>query len=105
MKQFKISIVGLFAILLGFGLSSFTKPAAPTPFTDSWFTYSSGSMTDPASYTYSSSEPACSQTTRLCAIHVLNDGIDQPDQSALTSLYNNNDQFSQPVEGVIKFKD
>jgi hypothetical protein len=104
MKRIRISIVALFAILCGFGLSSFTKPTPPKPYADSWFIYNSGSMTSPASYTYSSTEPACAQTTRLCAINVLNDGSNKPDQAALTSLYNNNDQFQEPVEGVIKFK-
>ncbi len=104
MKRIKISIVALFAIVCGLGLSSFTRTTAPAPVTDSWFIYNGGTMTSPGSYTYSSTEPTCAQTTRLCAIHVLNDGSDQPDQPALTSLYNNNNQFKQPVQGVIKFK-
>lgn len=104
MKKLKISIVALFAIICGLGLSSFTKLAPATPNADSWFIYNSGSMTSPASYTFSSTEPTCAETTRLCAIHVLNDGSNKPDQAALTSLYNNNDQFQEPVEGIIKFK-
>ncbi|MEO5990293.1 MAG: hypothetical protein ABIP68_01550 [Ferruginibacter sp.] len=104
MKRIRISIVALFAILCGLGLSSFTKPMTPKPYTDSWFIYDGGSMTAPSNYTFSSTVPTCAQTTRLCAIHVLNDGSDEHDQAALTALYNNNNQFKQPVQGVIKFK-
>jgi len=104
MKRIKVSIVALFAILCGFGLSSFTKPTPPKPYADSWFVYNSGSMTSPNSYTFSSTEPICAETSRLCAILVLNDGSNKPDQAALTSLYDNNDHFRKPVQGVIKFK-
>ena len=103
MKKFKISLFAVMAVILAITASSFTVKSIKTN-TEDWFAYGGGTMTDPNSYTYAGSEPSCAGTVRLCAIKVLNDGSGSPDQTALNSLYNSNNHFSQPVGGVIDFK-
>ena len=103
MKKFKISLLAVFAVILAITASSFTVRPTHTN-AEVWFTYDGGTMTDPASYTYAGTEPSCVGNTRLCAIKVLDDGSGSPDQSALNSLDNSSNHFSQPVSGVIDFK-
>lgn len=103
MKKLKISIVAVLAIVLSIGASSFTHRSSKV-LADEWFSYNGGTMTVPGNYTYEGTEPPCSGTATLCAIKVTNDGSNQPLQSALTLLYDNNNRFAAPVTNLIDFK-
>jgi hypothetical protein len=103
MKKLKLSLMGVFAIVLGIATSSFSTTQTSTTTNEEWFIYLGGSMTDPSSYSYNGTDPGCADTDELCAIKVTNDN-GQPDANALQELYDNNNQFSQPVQGVVEFR-
>ena len=105
MKKIKISLFAVLAIIIAMAASSFTTRSVHTN-TEEWFSYDGGTMTVPGNYTYEGSEPPCEEgQSSLCAIKVLNDGSGSPDQSALNTLYNaDNNHFAQPIEGSVDFK-
>jgi hypothetical protein len=104
MKNFKVSLLGLFAVLIGMAVSSFTIKPVPEANSVVWFNYVSGPVDDPASYSYQGEDPGCSNTNRLCAIRVMEDENQQPDADALQQLYDDNNNFTQPVANLIEFK-
>ena len=106
MKRLKISLVAMAAIVLGFAGSAFTNQPTHHNQTDTWFIYDgSGDRSQASSYIYDDgTEPPCpSSNVVLCAIKVMDDG-GQPNQDALTSLYENHSELTVPVANLIKFR-
>jgi hypothetical protein len=106
MKKVKVSLFGVLAIFIAIAASSFTiqRSQKKTNSVD-WFRYVSGPVDKASSYMISSTgDPECNDSEILCAIDVLNDGNDQPDQSALDFLYSHNSNLTEPVQGKVEFQ-
>jgi hypothetical protein len=105
MKKFKISMIAVFAIVMGIAASAFTVPK--TNLTDAWFTINGSS--DPSlatSYTYSGQTSPCSGNDVLCAIEGTQDPLHptQPRQMDVNSAKTASSNFTVPVAGQVDFK-
>lgn len=96
-------MLSVVAVCIGIFASSFSKANSSKAVAEEWFIYVGGPLNDPSSYTYNGSDPGCSSTDELCAIKVMNNN-GQPDADALQELYDDNNQFIQPVAGVVEFR-
>lgn len=99
-------MLAVIAMVLGIVGSAFTMhPSPKVTNTEDWFQYVSGPVDDASSYVISSTgDPGCDNTQQLCAIKVMNDGSDLPDQTALDFLYSHNNNLTQPVSDKVEFR-
>ncbi|MDB5199265.1 MAG: hypothetical protein JWO92_1228 [Chitinophagaceae bacterium] len=102
MKKFKISFLGVFAVLIGMMASSFSVKHLAKKETGVWFTYDGiGEKYEPSSYVLHGGDPGCDNTTELCAVRATNVN-DEPDEMELQTLYFNGD-LDEPGSGDVEF--
>ena len=105
MKRLKISMFAVIAIAMGIAASAFTL-TPKMPLTAAWFTYNSGPVGVPASYSYSGSMATCSGSNTFCEF----EGVRQtshpnlPTQASLNSASGQSNQFTVPKLGIVDFK-
>lgn len=102
MKKFKISILAIFAIIIGIAGSAFTSPNSKLQ-TDNWYVLANG--TDPTvrtNYTLST-EPDCEASPEtVCAIQVP-ESTTNPSQNALNAIMSASGNFTEDDPNV-KYK-
>ena len=104
MKRLKISMLAVFAIVMGIPASAFN--VKDTKLTDGWFTIENPSLPDnAASYKYYGPSSPCSGSIALCAIQgTRNPSIpSQPLQSSVNTDKAASVNFTIPAAGKVTF--
>lgn len=107
MKSLKISLVALFAMVIGICSSAFTA-ANTAPVADDWFLYDgSGSVTDINNYNYTGSIASCNSNIRMCAFKGQRQAAPNqhlPTPASLSSASSASSNFTIPVANLVVFK-
>ena len=103
MKKFRISFLGVLAIIIGLMASSFSVKQGTKTGSGVWFTYNGGTKSLQASYDPAGGDPMCDNTEKLCAIRATDDN-GRPDNTELQALFNSG-ALDQPGNSDVEFGD